>query len=1446
MKFFLSSMFVLLLHGVNAQVCTGNFVFHTQAEIDQFLIDHPTCTSIDGDVTIEAGPSQTSSFITNVNALQNITEISGSLIIHISDGPFYLSGLSELTTVGSTLEIWDDYSELHLQSLWGLENLASVGGLSLQVHETSDFWVFNNLYSADYIFLLIYALNEPIVMDYIFPGIEVLSGGFTCVIEDASYIVFTGMNNLYYADSVLLSAYGSGNCNTFDAFNNLYSLTGDLLIDFYRINDFVSGFGWLNSVGGNLTFYFQTNGTTYPDLSQLESVGDWFQLYGGGLNFPPIHLSSLNNVFRITITGQFPEVHFDALQSVHDVTIEKNYNVSNYLNQTTFNFPALYSIVGNFVMDGLETITDLSGFPELNHFGTVDIQNCPNLSECAIEAMCTRLSSNPAYVTLNNNATGCNTVDEVLNDCEFCYVSGQVYADLNCDGVFNAGDVHFQNSIIHNQNELPVGSINANGSYYVVIPESSNMQIHSMVPSGFLDGPEYSLAYSTGVDYLEYNFPLCPNLNFHDVRVYGYLESPRPGYACEYSISLKNEVVPTESVLLTLDFTNMPGASVSSTDGTVSGNTVTWTVNDLTFMETNHFVVEFYVDPSTPLGTIYNPVVTATLLSAPVDDDPSDNIFSLNRTVIGSYDPNDKTVNIEAVDVAEIPTDDGVWLDYTIRFQNTGTAEAITVRVEDVITENLDLTTFESLDASHFYEVSFKENRLVEWLFDNIMLPDSSSNEPESHGFIHFRIKSIPGLGITDTIENSVAIYFDFNEPVMTNTAITSFYECAQNAEINVESIICEGSDVIVDASGVWDNYTWTLDANSIGTSNQLTIGDLSIGQHTLSLQVSDEHCYDEAELTIDIVAIPEAPTITRYANVLTASGSGIFEWSMNGEILPDTDNEITITETNVYSVRVIENGCSSELNSGTFDLFVCPAPLQLPQDLSICAGDVLELNVPDEYLSLEWKWLETDEVIGTSADLSFTPTASGTITVSGVSFDCSSMDDFYVTINPIPAAPLVTQAGNTLTATGSGIFEWSMNGEILSDTDNEITITETNVYSVRVIENGCYSELNSGTFDLFVCPAPLQLPQDLSICAGDVLELNVPDEYLSFEWKWLETDEVIGTSADLSFTPTTSGTIILSGVSYDCNSTDALSLVVNPIPQSPTITQEGNTLTASGSGIFEWSMNGEILPDTDNEITITETNVYSVRVIENGCSSELSSATFDYFECPAPLQLPADLSICEGDVVQLNVPDEYLSLEWIWQETGEVIGTTAELIFIPTSSGTIAVSGVSFDCNSSDALSITVNPIPSAPTITQTGNTLTASGTGFFEWSMNGEAILDTDNSIEITESNTYSVSISVNGCESEVASGAFTYTGIEEDITHQIDIYPNPASKVVNLQLPNTGIWHLEIMSSDGQLLHKNKMSGGLNQININPDWCGLLMFKLSNESTGMLVKKKILVVK
>ncbi|MEM9931409.1 MAG: T9SS type A sorting domain-containing protein, partial [Bacteroidota bacterium] len=136
----------------------------------------------------------------------------------------------------------------------------------------------------------------------------------------------------------------------------------------------------------------------------------------------------------------------------------------------------------------------------------------------------------------------------------------------------------------------------------------------------------------------------------------------------------------------------------------------------------------------------------------------------------GAYDPNDKhgyplgygaNNNIEP----------GTRLTYAIRFQNTGTDTAFNVVIRDTVAEALDLSTFKPEGASHNYTVDIDTHRVVTFTFANIMLPDSNVNLAASQGVVNFSIDHVEELSPGDRIENKAAIYFDFNEPIITNVS---------------------------------------------------------------------------------------------------------------------------------------------------------------------------------------------------------------------------------------------------------------------------------------------------------------------------------------------------------------------------------------------------------------------------------------------------------------------------------------------------------------------------------------------------------------------------------------------------------------------------------------------------------------------------------------------------
>jgi hypothetical protein len=138
---------------------------------------------------------------------------------------------------------------------------------------------------------------------------------------------------------------------------------------------------------------------------------------------------------------------------------------------------------------------------------------------------------------------------------------------------------------------------------------------------------------------------------------------------------------------------------------------------------------------------------------------------------VTAIDPNDKHVSMVSITPDEVLAQEK--LAYTINFQNTGTAPAVNIVIKDSLDTDWDLSTFEMIGATHPYTLTINEEVAI-WTFANIMLPDSSTNEPASHGSIHYRMAPKNTLTLGDQLTNRGDIYFDYNAPVLTNTTVTT------------------------------------------------------------------------------------------------------------------------------------------------------------------------------------------------------------------------------------------------------------------------------------------------------------------------------------------------------------------------------------------------------------------------------------------------------------------------------------------------------------------------------------------------------------------------------------------------------------------------------------------------------------------------------------------------
>ncbi len=269
------------------------------------------------------------------------------------------------------------------------------------------------------------------------------------------------------------------------------------------------------------------------------------------------------------------------------------------------------------------------------------------------------------------------------------------------------------------------------------------------------------------------DFCIQPNGMHNDLEI-SFLPSwppAKPGVYAGYNVVYKNKGNTTLSGTVQLNFDNSKigffSASVPvSTQGT---GQVTWNYNNLRPFESRYMYVRMYIQPP-PANNIGDTIVYLAAINPSASDETAfDNSFILPQRVRSSWDPNEKEcLEGSQLDISEI----GDYLHYQIHFQNEGTDTAFNVVVADTLSDKLDWNTFEFIGSSHACNPQLKNNK-AEFVFENINLPYKAIDEPGSNGWVAFKIKPKPSVVIGDSLNNSAAIYFDFNLPVITNTATT-------------------------------------------------------------------------------------------------------------------------------------------------------------------------------------------------------------------------------------------------------------------------------------------------------------------------------------------------------------------------------------------------------------------------------------------------------------------------------------------------------------------------------------------------------------------------------------------------------------------------------------------------------------------------------------------------
>lgn len=456
-----------------------------------------------------------------------------------------------------------------------------------------------------------------------------------------------------------------------------------------------------------------------------------------------------------------------------------------------------------------------------------------------------------------------------------CYIYGNINglayydANSNCQNDSNDAGTNYTKIQLYNSGNLVQQtysggegyySFRATSGYYSLIPDTSNLPLTLQCPStGIL------LDTLTAQDSVKYNqnFAFKCRTAGYDLGVHSILNGyviPRPGtvfslktvagdltelYGAHCATGISGQVQLT--ALGPVTFLNIASGSLSPSSA--SNNTITWNVADFSAVNIfSAFNTVFQIDSTATVGSSICFKVSIT--PGANDFNHSNNSLIFCFDVANALDPNEKEVTPESIDSA------GQWLTYTIRFQNTGNAPALNIVVKDTLSNKLDPSTFTLLAYSHENVTQIAGN-IVTFNFPNINLADSNSNEPASHGYVQFQIKTAGNIVPGDVVSNNASIYFDLNSPVVTNTAnsvytfTTGIVQQVSASNITVKAYPNPFSQQTnIEVAGINGKYSFELydltgrvqtSMPSI-TSNklQITRGNLAAGVYTYRITTSD------------------------------------------------------------------------------------------------------------------------------------------------------------------------------------------------------------------------------------------------------------------------------------------------------------------------------------------------------------------------------------------------------------------------------------------------------------------------------------------------------------------------------------------------------------------------------------------------------------------------------
>jgi hypothetical protein len=583
----------------------------------------------------------------------------------------------------------------------------------------------------------------------------------------------------------------------------------------------------------------------------------------------------------------------------------------------------------------------------------------------------------------------------------------------------------------------------------------------------------------------------------------------------------------------------------------------------------------------------------------------------------------------------------------------------------------------------------------------------------------------------------------------------------------------CAGESVVLTSSSTTGNQ-WYKDGAAISSATAATYTATTSGSYTV-IVTSAEGCSSAASAATTVTAnpLPAAPVVSNTAYCIGSTTSALTATALSGNTLswygtnatggtasstPPTPSALAAGSTDYYVSQISAQGCESARSKITVVVNALPAA-PVVSNLAYCVGSTTSALSATALTGHTLSWYGTNATGGTASSTPPTPSASATGTtdyyVSQISAEgCeSARSKITVTVNALPAAPVVSNLAYCAGSTTSALIATALSGHTLSwygtnatggtasstpPTPSSEAAGSTDYYVSQINALGCESIRSKITVVVNALPAA-PVVSNLAYCVGSTTTALTATALSGHTLSWYGTNATGGTASSTPPTPSASATgttdYYVSQISAEgCESARSKIIVtVNALPAAPVVsnlaycagsTTTALTATALSSHTLSWygtnatGGTASSTPPTPSSSAAGTTDFYVSQISAQGCESARSKITIVVNPLPAA-PVVSNLAYCVGSTTSALSATALTGNTLRWYGTNATGGTASSTAPTPSSAaaGTtdFYVSQINaLGCESTRSkISVVVNALPAAPVVSNStyciGSTTTA-----------------------------------------------------------------------------------------------------------------------------------------